>query len=237
MKIEFFHDVICSFCFPLSYRMRQLKEDMPEVEIIHRSFALVKEETDFDGMFGSREAAKAEIMNHWRHANENDDLHRFNISGMEAKDFPFPSSMNGLLATKAADVVGGSEAYWDLFDALQAGLFVENKNIQEITEIEARVEAVGIDLAKWRAAFVAPETLAKVEQDLALVNQYGIRGAPSLVINGKYEINGAQTLATIKTRLAKIAEKERPVLETITLADETTAGGSCRMVDGKMECD
>lgn len=44
ITIEFFHDVICSFCFPMSYRMRRLKEIMPDVEIVHRSFALVKEE-------------------------------------------------------------------------------------------------------------------------------------------------------------------------------------------------
>lgn len=42
IEIEFFHDVICSFCFPMSYRMRQLKEMMPDVTIKHRSFALVR---------------------------------------------------------------------------------------------------------------------------------------------------------------------------------------------------
>lgn len=44
ITIEFFHDVICSFCFPMSYRMRRLQEMMPDVEIVHRSFALFKSE-------------------------------------------------------------------------------------------------------------------------------------------------------------------------------------------------
>ena len=73
--VEFFHDVICSFCFPMSYRMRKLQEMMPEIEIVHRSYALVKSERDFDRMFGSRKAAKEEIIGHWEHANKNDDLH------------------------------------------------------------------------------------------------------------------------------------------------------------------
>ncbi|HCW73424.1 MAG TPA: DsbA family protein, partial [Clostridiaceae bacterium] len=34
ITIEFFHDVICSFCFPMSYRMRQLQKLMPEIEIV-----------------------------------------------------------------------------------------------------------------------------------------------------------------------------------------------------------
>ncbi len=40
MKIEFFHDVICSFCFPMSHRMREIQKRYPNVEIIHRSFSL-----------------------------------------------------------------------------------------------------------------------------------------------------------------------------------------------------
>ena len=44
---------------------------MPAVGIAHRSFALVKEESEFDGQFGSRAAAKNEILRHWEHANQN----------------------------------------------------------------------------------------------------------------------------------------------------------------------
>ena len=72
VTIEFFHDVICSFCFPMSYRMRQLQKLMPEIQIVHRSYALVKLVSDFDLMFGSRTAAKEEIMSHWEHANHNE---------------------------------------------------------------------------------------------------------------------------------------------------------------------
>ena len=89
ITIQFFHDVICSFCFPMSYRMRQLQKLMPEVQIVHRSYALVKSTGDFDIMFGSRTAAKDEIMSHWEHADHNDDLHRFNVYGMRQADFPF----------------------------------------------------------------------------------------------------------------------------------------------------
>ena len=79
ITIEFFHDVICSFCFPMSYRMRQLQKMMPEVEIMHRSYALVKSEHDFDRMFGSKKAAKDETLSHWENTNQNEDLH-FSIS-------------------------------------------------------------------------------------------------------------------------------------------------------------
>lgn len=104
MKIEFFHDVICSFCFPMSYRMREIEKLYPEIEIIHRSFPLVWEVKTFDLMFGNRKNAKQEILKHWQHADENDDLHRFNIEGMQKQIFDFPSSKNALLAAKASVV-------------------------------------------------------------------------------------------------------------------------------------
>ncbi len=166
MKVEFFHDVICSFCFPMSYRMRQLQVMMPDIEIVHRSFALAKSEHDFDRMFGSREAAKNEILEHWEHANENDDLHRFNITGMRQADFPFPSSMNVLEACKAAYFAAGSAGYWDVFDALQRALFVQGRNIEAQHVIEDCVKETGIDFEKWKQQAGMSKTKEAVEEDL-----------------------------------------------------------------------
>ena len=65
MKIEFFHDVICSFCFPMSDRMHEIQQEFPEIELIHRSFALGWSANDFETMFGSRAAVKEEVLTHW----------------------------------------------------------------------------------------------------------------------------------------------------------------------------
>lgn len=223
--IEFFHDVICSFCFPMSYRMRELKKIYPEVEIVHRSFALVKADSDFDLMFGSRKAAKAEIMSHWAHANANDDLHRFNIEGMKNADFLFPGSMKGLRACKAAYFIGGDVLYWDLFDALQNALFVQNLNIEEDAVMENCVENVGINVEEWRQYFLRDDTKKAVEEDLKAASNYGIYGAPCLVINGKQKISGAQPLSTVIEAIRNVK------------ASDSSAGASCKLVDGEMKCD
>ena len=208
MKIEFFHDVICSFCFPMSYRMRQLKERRPELEVIHRSFALVPEVGAFDGMFGSREKAKAEILTHWEQANKNDDLHRFNIDGMKEKDFLFPTSMPPLRAVKAAEEVGGHDMAWDAFDALQNALFVDNKNIEELEVMKEALSKTSIDLEKWQMAYDSSNSLEEVNKDLALVKSYGISGAPFIVVNGKYGLNGAQSLAKIEEFIDGVIKEE-----------------------------
>lgn len=228
VTIEFFHDVICSFCFPMSYRMRQLQELMPEVQIVHRSYALVKSERDFDEMFGSRAAAKNEILSHWAHANRNDDLHRFNISGMKQAEFPFPTSMKALTACKAAYFTAGEAGYWDAFDALQNALFVQNRNIEEQEIINDCIRESGIDFAKWEQHYKSAETKVAVEKDFLLAQQYGIQGVPCLIIDGKYRISGAQPLAQIIQTIKSAAggQEQTPL-----------AGASCQWVDGKIKCE
>ena len=135
---------------------------MPEVQIVHRSFALVQSERDFDAMVGSRAAAKAEIMSHWEHANQNDDLHRFNISGMRQTDFPFPSSMKVLTVCKAAYFAAGDPA---IFDALQNALFVQNRNIEEEETIHDCIRQSGIEFTAWEQHFNSADTRRAVERE------------------------------------------------------------------------
>lgn len=225
IKIEFFHDVICSFCFPMSFRVRKLQEIMPDVEIIHRSFALVKEENDFVRMFGSRERAKNEILTHWEHANQNDDLHRFNIQGMREKNFLFPMSMVGLWACKAAYFVNGNVGYWDLFDALQTSLFVQNKNIELIEVIFDNVKLVGLDFDKWQEFFNSETVKSEVEAEFELARKYGLHGVPALVINGDSIVSGAASLE----KIFKAVENEHNKVNSLLSSDETCGLDGCKV--------
>ncbi|HHX62423.1 MAG TPA: DsbA family protein [Epulopiscium sp.] len=237
MKIEFFHDVICSFCFPMSARMRRIAKNYSNIEINHRSFALGWEAEDFVRSFGSREAVKAEVLGHWAHANENDDEHRFNIKGMQQTDFNFPISKPGLKAAKAAGLVGGDNMYWDVFDRIQNKLFVENKNIEDIAVLEEAVKETSISFPDWKAQFENEETEKAVIADLNLVKAYGVNSAPTLVINQKYAIAGAQSQEEIEKLLAKISKDEGIPLNKLQTLQTDDTGGSCSIKDGKWECD
>lgn len=218
VQIEFFHDVICSFCFPMSYRMRQLQEAMPDLEIIHRSFALVSQPSDFDRMFGSRERAKDEIITHWAQANQQDELRRFNSAGMQAANFPFPISMPGLHAAKATWFVGGEAAYWDAFDALQAAFFTHNQNIEQDDAIYAAIRGTDIDFDEWKKHYESDEVKAAVQADFAKARQYGLRGVPALVINQSQIIPGALPLEKLKQIITEVRNQ---------MPDEDTIVGMC----------
>lgn len=235
MQVEFFHDVICSFCFPMSYRMRKVAEKYPKLDIVHRSFALGWEKEQFVQMFGSHEAVKPEVLGHWEHANQNDDEHRFNIDGMREADFLFPTSKKSLKAAKAAGMIANQAAYWDVFDGLQHALFVENRDIDDVTVIEDVVQKTSIDFGEWKTQFENPATEEAVIEDLERVKAYGIQGAPALVINQKYLISGAQPQDVIEKTIEKIAEDEGFQLKGLEIMGDT--GAACNVVDGQWMCD
>jgi predicted DsbA family dithiol-disulfide isomerase len=236
MQIEFFHDVICSFCFPMSKRMRKITSKYNNIDVVHRSFALGWEPDHYIQMFGSREAVKPELLTHWEQANQNDDDHRFNIEGMRETDFNFPTSKNGLKAAKAAGIIGGQDGYWDAFDAIQNALFVENKNIEEFEILKAAVATTDIDIDQWVAQYKKAETEEAVLQDFTVSQAYGIQGAPALVVNQKYFISGAQATEDIEDQLKQIAEEEnQPLIPKLQTLGGT--GMACSFVDGQWFCD
>jgi len=208
MKIEFFHDTICSFCFPMSARMRKINEKYPEIDIEHRSFALGYEVENFVQSFGSHEAVKPEVLNHWEQANQNDDDHRFNIEGMENTDFNFPHSKPGLIAAKAAGIIAGEEGYWEVFDAIQHGLFVENRNTADINVLEDIVSSTSIEFNEWKEQVKNEETEKAVLADFERARAFGLRGVPALVINEKYLITGAQPQGAIEQAIEQVKEEQ-----------------------------
>jgi len=221
----------------MSARMRRIANKYNNIEIIHRSFALGWDPKDFINSFGSREAVKPEVLNHWIHANKNDDEHRFNIEGMKKTDFNFPISKPGLIAAKAAGIVGGDSMYWDVFDRIQNKLFVENKNIEDNSVLEEAVKETDISFKDWQVQFEKKETEGAVLKDFEIVRSYGVNSAPTLVINNKYAISGAQPEDVIIDALTRISKEEGvPLnkLQTIQFSDES---GTCSIIDGKWNCD
>lgn len=192
IKIEFFHDIICSFCFPMSYEMRQLTKQYADIEVVHRSFALAPTSDDMKYMFGSHEQAKAEILTHWQRANQLDALHRFNIEGMRSQSFLFPTSMPALRACATVRLMKDEETYWNLFDLLQNQLFVQNKDISNPEVITKCVSQLGIDLTTFNELVSSKQVEDEVLADFARANLFNITSVPSLVVNDTYVIRGWQ---------------------------------------------
>lgn len=98
--------------------------------------------------------------------------------------------------------------------------------------IKEAVVAAGIDWDKFEPVFQSEDALEAVNEDLRLGIRYGIQGAPFLVINEKYGINGAQPMEVIEETIEKIAVE---VHEPLTLIED---GSSCSLDEnGTWVCD
>lgn len=63
---------------------------------------------------------------------------------------------------------------------------VEKKKLRTRDEVDAFLEANGVDMGKYREAMNSFAVAAKVNRARALMRRYGIRGVPALVVDGRY---------------------------------------------------
>ncbi len=95
----------------------------------------------------------------------------------------------------------------DLFNAWN----VNNIELGDEAQITDFIGQHGVDRAKFSAAFNSFTMSSKVTRSNQMVRDYGIRGTPTLVVDGKYVITGLEPAETIKVLDAVVAKarKER----------------------------
>ena len=84
--VDFFHDVVCGWCFVLAPRLQQVSAELG-IQVRHRSFVLQDSRAQMVEVFGSMERAKAIILRHWTDCAAHEDTARIDIEGMRAQDF------------------------------------------------------------------------------------------------------------------------------------------------------
>jgi len=206
ITVEFFHDVLCAWCYCLSPRMRKIVAKFPEVRVVHRCFALAPEPESIARIFGSKERGKREIMQHWRAANLNDDEHRINADLMESRDFDYPYSMPGLKACKAAELQRGQQGHWDMFDRIQKAHLTECRNIADMGVLLECAADIGLDLNRFAEDFNSEKVGYMVEEDLKEARKLGVYAVPTLVINRKYLIQGAVHMDMLELIFEQLVE-------------------------------
>ena len=176
----------------------------------HRCFALAPDPTQITRMFGSAEAGKAEIMSHWAAAAAHPDGEVINTKLMRSRPFPYPYSMPGLLACKAAEGQGGPAAHWDMFDRVQHAHAVEARNIADLEVLRDCAVAAGLEPARWEQDFHRSQTRQAVEQDLLVAHARGVHAVPTLVFNDQWSISGAVSEAMLRRIIDDILAGRNP---------------------------
>lgn len=85
-----------------------------------------------------------------------------------------------------------------LHDALYNAWNVDNNQLLEEDKIRDFVSSHGVDGAKFSAAYNSFSMDSKVARAKQMIRTYGINGTPTLIVDGKYVIEGLQPADTIR---------------------------------------
>ena len=121
----------------------------------------------------------------------------------------FRDSWEGMARTYyALEAIGQSRRlHDDLFKAWN----VNNIELSDEARVSEFVAQHSVDRAKFSAAFNSFTMSSKVARSNQMVRDYGIRGTPTIIVDGKYVITGLEPAETIKVLDVVVtrARKER----------------------------
>ncbi|WP_370680558.1 DsbA family protein [Comamonas sp. GB3 AK4-5] len=197
--IDFFHDVVCGWCYVMSPRLRQVASELG-LRVRQRSFVLQASRAEMVATFGSMEQAKHTILGHWEACARHDDAQRIDIAGMRRESFEYPSGMAGALACQAAQILEGDAAHWDLFDAIQHAHLSAHRNIGDAEVLLDIATRTGFERNAFARCMESPEALHLVHQDRALAQRMGLHAIPTLIAPG-LPPQQTQPLAALRERL------------------------------------
>lgn len=193
MKIEFYHDAVCGWCYIESPRLRKVALEF-NIEVVHRAFVLQRNEDEMIARFGSMELAKKEILKHWESCLPyTDDPTTVNVEGMRATDFKYPSGYLAAKAAIAAGIMAGQKGHWDFFDGIQKSHMYLNKNISDRNVLLEVAKNMGFEIKRFEILMDSEEVSNRVELDNKMARNKGIVSIPTIVIDGKKIISSVLT--------------------------------------------
>lgn len=203
LTLDFFHDVVCGWCFNLSPRLRALAREF-DLDIRHRTYVLQDSPARMVEVFGSMAAAKATILGHWAAcAAASDTPERFAIDRMRAAAFDYPHGLPGALACHAAQQLGGQEGHWRLFDGLQEAHLSRALNVADRDVLVEVARDAGFDPDRFRDRLEDRQTHLAVAADRALAQRLQVRSVPTVIVRetGAWLRNG--TLPELREQLQR----------------------------------
>ncbi len=98
------------------------------------------------------------------------------------KNFPLSFHKQAMNAAKAALAAGEQGKYWEMHDKI----FEKYNKLTEESFAEFATE-LGLDTNKFAADFSSDKYDSQIEQDMQIAAKVGVRGTPTLFINGKLQ--------------------------------------------------
>ncbi len=121
-----------------------------------------------------------------------------------AKQFPLSSHRFAFNAAMGAMAAHNQGKFWPFHKAL-----LKNHNAIDDEKIQSIAKDLGLDMTRFNGDIKSPENRAQILEDVENGRQIGVRGTPSVFINGK-KVKGNQLGNLISLIAEELERKAKP---------------------------
>lgn len=212
MKITYWSDYACPYCYIGEARLKKAIADIPElkdVEIEMKAFqldpsagenAVGDTQTRFAHKYGISMQEAGETIEH---------ISQMGIA--EGLDFKyattlFTNTMDAHRLTKLAQSKNDPQLVEQVIEALFKAYFTDNKELADKELLQKIGEDAGLDAEEVKEVLLSDKYKDEVLLDEREAARYGIHAVPFFVV-GQYGISGAQSVDGMKATIMKVMEE------------------------------
>lgn len=212
MKITYWSDYACPYCYIGEARLKKAIADIPElkdVEIEMKAFQLDPSagehaagdtQTRFAHKYGISMQEAGETIEH---------ISQMGIA--EGLDFKyattlFTNTMDAHRLTKLAQSKNDPQLVEQVIEALFKAYFTDNKELADKELLQKIGEDAGLDAEEVKEVLSSDKYKDEVLLDEREAARYGIHAVPFFVV-GQYGISGAQSVDGMKATIMKVMEE------------------------------
>ncbi len=136
------------------------------------------------------------------------------------KYLPLPSHPHGEIAARAGYAASTQGKFWEM----NKKMFASRDHLEQ-SDLESYAKDLGLDLAKFKADMTSQAATDRIAADRKLADNLGVKGTPSIFINGR-EFDLRQDINDwITLELAMMAESGKPTAATPSAPTSPSSSG------------
>jgi predicted DsbA family dithiol-disulfide isomerase len=223
MKIEFWSDIVCPYCGLMDHRLHQALdrfEHRADVQVIHRSFQLHPDlpregvsQRELFTMAGMPVSAGERILGPIEAAAAAEGLAPYHALERTLG----PTDLAHELLAYASDQGRGNEIWTAMFRAH----FGQARKLWTTPEVLGFAAEVGLDGDGAAEALGSRRYRDRVTADQREAERLGARGAPFIVLDGRYAIPGAIGTYDLLAAVTRVWEESNPALRPLPTLGES----------------
>ena len=214
MKITYWSDYACPYCYIGETRLKKAIADIPELtdtELEMKAFQL-------DPAAGEHAAGDTQTRFAHKYGISMEEAgktieHISEMGRAEGLDFRyattlFTNTMDAHRLTKLAADKGDPKITERVIEKLFAAYFTDNKELADKELLQKIGEECGLDPSEIREVLASDRYRDEVILDEREAFRYGIHAVPFFVV-GQYSISGAQSVEGMKAAIMKVLEEQQ----------------------------